>query len=127
ALPVTEAYHSTRQLIGRLECRPQRQFRIRYDLLDGNDLSFDQDDEENIPYVNNPFMPHPPIPQGGFDGPMKQLRPYLLWAALNFAAADDQGRERAVLVSITERISEYAEDFLTLLHAWSDQQLPNHF
>jgi hypothetical protein len=90
ALPVTEAYHSTRQLIGRLECRPQRQFRIRYDLLDGHDLSFDADDEENIPYVTNPFPAHPPIPQGKFEGSMKQLRPYLLWAALNFAAADDR-------------------------------------
>ena len=55
-------YRSTRQLIGHLECLPDRKFEIRYDLLDNANLQFKGSNQENSPFIPNPFPPYPPAP-----------------------------------------------------------------
>lgn len=125
ATPVKTFYKSTRQLIGRLECLPGRGFEIRYDLLDGNQLAFSGADSADRPYVPSPFPSHPSVParfgRGGFT---TWVRPYLFWAAMHLAAPDDRGRQRAVLISISQGIGGYAKDFLELLNRrWNE--IPN--
>ncbi len=137
ALPIKTSYRSTRQLIGRLECLPSRGFRIFYDLLDGANLQlqFEQGSQTEAPYVLDPFPPYPPAikwegrkANTGPDKPEKRLRPYLFWAAIQLASPDDKGQQRAVLVSITQGISGYAEDLLTLLNSdWNAVPLPSYF
>lgn len=128
ATPIKTSYKSTRQLIGRLECLPGRRFEIRYDLLDSSPLEFSRTEQADRPYIPNPFPIHPLAPdfqQGSFT---KKVRPYLLWAAMHLASPNDQGHQRAVLISISERINDYAKDFLTLLNrTWAREQLPNFF
>lgn len=128
ATPIKTFYKSTRQLIGRLECLQGRGFEIRYDLLDGSTLEFSSAESGDSPYVPNPFPPYPPAP--GFDQKKfaTWVRPYLFWAAMHLAAPDAKGNQRAVLISISQRISDYAKDFLKFLNVtWSTTQLPNFF
>lgn len=126
--PVKTLYRSTRQLIGRLECLPNRRTEIRYDLLDGATLQFEEGGQSDKPYVPNPFPPHPPALKWETGGPEKRLRPYLFWAAMHLAAKDDHGRQRAVLISITQQPGGYAEDFLTLLNStWAEVEIPVFF
>lgn len=129
ATPIKEFYKSTRQLIGRLECLPRGRFEIRYDLLDNAPLQFSGQENAESPYVPSPFPPHPPAHK--FDGKdfTTAVRPYLLWAAMHLAAPDDQGQQRSVLISISEKIKDYAKDFLELLDkTWgSNPQIPQFF
>jgi hypothetical protein len=121
-------YRSTRQLIGRLECHSSRTFSIHYDLLDGASLEFGGQGAADTPFIPQPFPPHPPAPGWEGKGPEVRLRPPLLWAALNLAAPDDSGVRHGVLISITQRIGDYAEDFLTLLtDTWATVDLPPYF
>ncbi len=121
------SYRSTRQLIGRLQCLRNRGFSIRYDLLDKANLQFERDSEDT-PYIPNPFPPHPPAPDFENKGPEKKLRPYLLWAAMHLAKPDEQGQPHAVLISITQGINGYIEDFLTLLErVWDTTDKPTFF
>ena len=127
ALPVKTLYRSTRQLIGRLECLRDRSFSIRYDLLDGANLRFEKENEDT-PYIPNPFPPHPAAPKFDNEGPEKRLRPALLWAAMHLAKPDEEGQQHAVLLSITQGINGYIEDFLTLLEkGWERQGIPEFF
>lgn len=133
ASPAKTYYRSTRQLIGRLECLPGRGFKICYDLLDGANLEFDESEEEDdpkTPFIPNPFSTNYPA-AGKLENdksPEKQLRPYLFWAAMNLAAPDHQGQQRAVLISITQKIEGYAEDFLYLLNGeWTNVNKPLFF
>ena len=133
AIPARTLYRSTRQLIGRLQCRPNRAFDIRYDLLDRASLRFAETGEGGTPFVPQPFPPFPPAPS--FEptpsfkvGPEKQLRPYLFWAAMNLVAPPQAGRLHGVLVSIPQRIGGYAEDLLTLLEGdWANAEVPKFF
>jgi len=133
ALPAKTSYRSTRQLIGRLECLPGRGFRIYYDLLDGAnlELQYEQGSQADTPYIANPFSSYPPATKWenkNADKPEKRLRPYLFWAAMQLASPDDKGHQRAVLISITQQISGYAEDLLSLLNSdWKSSQLPTFF
>jgi len=130
ATPIKTTYKSTRQLIGRLECLPGRGFEIRYDLLDGVPLSFGSEESAEQPYVPSPFPRHPSAPNFTRNNPSftKRSRPYLFWAAMNLAAPNDRGQQRAVLISISQGISGYAKDFLELLNrTWVTEQLPNFF
>lgn len=128
AEPEANPYRSTRQLIGRLECLPGRRFEIRYDLLDGASLAFREEDQTTRPFIPSPFPPYPPAETWETAGPEKRLRPYLFWAALHLAMPDEQGRQRSVLISITQGISGYAKDFLELLEEiWEDQATPTIF
>lgn len=128
ASPITTYYRSTRQLVGRLECLPGRRFEIRYDVLDGADVKFDDTNADESPYIRNPFPAFPPAPNLETGGPEKKLRPYLFWAAMHLAAPDEYGRKRSVLLSITQGVEGYAKDFLSLLETdWSGVQLPAFF
>lgn len=129
AIPAKTAYRSTRQLIGRLECLPNGGFEIRYDLLDGASLHFEDDGQADTPYIPNPFPPLPTVTKKWKKGgPEKKLRPYLFWAAMHLAAPDAEGRQRTVLISITQRIGGYAEDFLKLLEStWANIEKPAFF
>ena len=61
--PITSTYRSTRQMLGRLEVARSGQFDIRYDLMDGRTLEFDDERSDDRPYVPRPF---PAVP-GGID------------------------------------------------------------
>ncbi|MFC3746808.1 DEAD/DEAH box helicase [Paenibacillus sp. GCM10012306] len=116
--PEITPYKSTRQLIGRLEWYKTGKYEIRYDLLNGNDLSFaEEEDIDNVPFIQNPFDSFPL----GYDelpkkytskGVDKRQRPLLFWAALQLIKPDDLGNQHSVLISITQNISGYAEDFV---------------
>ncbi|BAP55782.1 DEAD/DEAH box helicase [Thioploca ingrica] len=121
-------YRSTRQLVGRLECLPHREFQIYYDLLDNASLQFEDSDHKGSPFVPKPFPACPPAPNLEEDGIEKQLRPYLFWAAMHLAAPDDQGQQRAVLISVTQGIWGYAKDLLQLIEeTWNNIEEPTLF
>ena len=126
AVPVETLYRSTRQLIGRLECHSNGNFVIHYDLLDGADLQFDEDQNET-PYIVNPFDPCPAIASWSRKGPEKRLRPYLSWAALQLSAQYYESQTE-ILISLTQNIVGFAQDFLTLLESiWANEVLPEFF
>lgn len=128
AVPVTTYYRSTRQLIGRLECLPNRRFEIRYDLLDGASLRFLDTGEDITPFIPRPFAPHPTAPFLEDGGPELQLRPYLFWAAMNLAKPDENDEQHSVLISVMQKPSGYAAGLLRLLESeWSDEELPTFF
>lgn len=112
ATPERTLYRSTRQLIGRLECRVGRAFEIRYDLLDRVSLQFGDTDS---PYIPQPFPPHPPSPSFARAEKEKALRPYLFWAAMHLVAPAGSTGLHAVLISVPQQIGGYAQDLLTLL------------
>jgi hypothetical protein len=57
----------------------------------------------------------------------KRMNPYLLWTAMHLATPSD-GRNRAVLISITENIAHVAANFATLLEKdWHSASLPAYF
>jgi len=121
AIPIKTFYKSTRQLIGRLECLPGRRFEIRYDLLDNAPLQFRSTEAADSPYIPSPFPAYPLSPS--FEGRnfTTAVRPYVLWAAMHLAATDAQGQQRVVLISISQKIGDYAKDFLQLLNnTWSN-------
>lgn len=123
---ISTDYKSTRQLVGRLECMSGRKFRILYDVMDGASLKFKEGDSDDIPFIPDPFPPYPLSPWED-SGPEKYLRPYLLWAAIQLASPDDGGTQHTILISITQRIEQYAKDFLELLELWSDNDIPSFF
>lgn len=126
ATAVTTNYRSTRQLVGRLLCRPNSSSEIRYDLLDGQQLVVQTGNEDVSPYIPEPFPPHPPAP--GIEGKEKKLRPQLLWAAMHLAARDNSDKYHSVLISVPQQPGGYADDFLNLLdNLWKDHQLPDFF
>ncbi|MDF5719742.1 MAG: DEAD/DEAH box helicase [Rhizonema sp. PD37] len=127
ASPAKTNYRSTRQLIGRLECLPGKGFEIRYDLLDGRRLEFQEGGQADTPFIPNPFPTYPPVPKGKKEGVEKRLRPYLFWAAMHLAAPDEKGQRRAVLISVTQHPGGYAEDFLNFLTIWSQIEIPSFF
>ncbi len=125
ASPAKTLYRSTRQLIGRLQCKAHRAFDIRYDLLDRASLRFTETGEGGTPFIPSPFPPHPAAPSFDASGPEKRLRPYLFWAAMHLVAPVEAGRRHAVLVSIPQRIGGYAEDLLNLIEDdWADVEMP---
>ena len=129
ATPIKTFYKSTRQLIGRLECLSGRRFEIRYDLLDNAPLQFSGIENADSPYVPSPFPAYPSSAK--FEGKKftTAVRPYVLWAAMHLAAPDAQGQQRAVLISISQKISDYAKDFLELIEVtWRNiPQFPQFF
>lgn len=130
AIPVETRYRSTRQLIGRLECNVDRNYVIRYDLLDGADLQFDRSSQINTPYIIGPFDACPPTGSWGSKsaGPEKRLRPYLLWAAMQLGAQYYHAQHGAVLISVMQFINTTAGDFLTLLNqTWRNEKMPVYF
>ncbi len=132
ARPAETSYRSTRQLIGRLECLPNRSFTIHYDLLDGADLQFEKGSLAETPYISYPFASCPSATKwetkATNKGPEKRLRPYLFWAAMQLANQYHKGQYGAVLISVTQYINGFAEDFLTLLDSiWINEVMPIFF
>jgi hypothetical protein len=126
ATPEKTLYRSTRQLIGRLMCKSDRSFEIQYDLLDRASLDFSDASGGGVPFVPEPFPSCPAA--SGYSGPQKGLRPYLLWAAMHLVAPAHSARRHAVLVSVPQRIQDYAHDFLELIEdKWSNERLPTVF
>ncbi len=122
---VTSDYRSTRQLVGRLLCRPRGGFRIEYDVLDGERLEVRGLGDE-APYVPEPFAPHPPATN--FTGAKKGMAPYALWAALQLAGGDDAASRQSVLISVVEGIANFVGWCVTLLEeTWADAELPAFF
>lgn len=126
--PVSSTYRSTRQMLGRLEVARSGRFDIRYDLMDGRTLEFEDERSDDRPYVPSPF---PPIP-GGVDsalGPEKSLRGPTLWAALHLAAERPDGGRPTVMISLTQNVSSFAETCADLLDAWIKEKiaLPNYW
>jgi hypothetical protein len=129
AIPIKTFYKSTRQLIGRLECLPGGRFEIRYDLLDNSPLEFSRKDREDSPYIPNPFPAYPPASGSKQEKFTTRVRPYVFWAAMHLASPSENGKQRSVLISISQGISGYANDFLKLLNkTWSNpSQCPVFF
>lgn len=136
ATPVISTYRSTRQLIGRLEWASSGQYEIRYDILNGHELAFDHDGgAEDVPYIQKPFAPFPvpfrSIPKkftNEAHGVSKKQRPYLFWAAMQMAQPDEYGNQHSVLISVTQHVGGYAEDFLYVLNkTLAGVQLPRFF
>lgn len=128
ANPESVAYRSTRQLIGRLECLPDGNFEIRYDLLDNKKLTFTEYNRKDSPFIRNPF----PMVQlwSGWenDGPEVKLRPFLFWAAIHLAGIDNNGQQRSVLISLTQDPGGYAQCLLDLLESkWNKINIPVFF
>jgi len=134
--PVVSEYRSTRQLIGRLEWNQSGQYEIRFDILNGKSLSFDDGNGiEDVPYIQKPFA-HFPVSyisiQKKFinknNGVSKRQRPYLFWAVMQLAQPDEQGNQHSVLISVTQHVGGYAEDFLYVLNkTLTGIQLPQFF
>src|SRR3546814_1282672 len=55
AMPTSSSYRSTRQMLGRLEVRTTGQFAIRYSLMDGHSLQFEDERRDDYPFVPEPF------------------------------------------------------------------------
>ncbi|MCB9418292.1 MAG: DEAD/DEAH box helicase [Ardenticatenaceae bacterium] len=126
--PTETTYRSTRQLVGRLECLPNRKFEIYFDLLDGESLQFQDGGKSSSPFILNPFPPHPPAPQWLNKSAEIRIRPHLLWAAMQLASPDSDGNLRSVLISVSQNIGGFAEDFLRLLEStWQTVTLPKFF
>ncbi len=124
---ISSTYRSTRQMLGRLEVTSGGQFDIRYDLMDGRTLEFEDERTDDTPYVPRPF---PPVP-GGVNkdlGPEKSMRAPTLWAALQLAAERPDGSKPTVMISLTQSVSSFAETCAELMDAWAENQnLPNYW
>ncbi|MGM5030064.1 DEAD/DEAH box helicase [Tardiphaga sp. 862_B3_N4_1] len=126
AVPTSSAYRSTRQMLGRLEVSSNGQFAIRYSLMDGHSLKFDDEQRDDSPFVREPF---PSVP-GGLDaeaGPEVRMRAPTLWAALNLAAKRPDGSTPAVLISLTQNVDTFAATCADLMDAWQDIALPDYW
>ncbi|WP_458411891.1 DEAD/DEAH box helicase [Schinkia sp. CFF1] len=134
--PVISNYRSTRQLIGSLEWSQSGQYEIRFDILNSNALVFNKDaGTEDVPFIQKPFAQFP-LPYKSLNnkfikkdnGVSKRQRPYLFWAAMQLAQPDEQGKQHSVLISITQQVGGYAEDFLYVLNNTLDSEyIPQFF
>jgi hypothetical protein len=125
ALPITSSYRSTRQMLGRLEVSVAGQYAIRYDLMDGRSLKFDDERRAETPFVPNPF---PQLP-GGIDvdaGPEVRMRAPTLWAALQLAAERLDGSKPSVLISLTQSVEAFSATCADLMESWADNMLPKY-
>lgn len=121
AQPAASDHRSTRQMLGRLEVSPKGEFIIRYDLMDGLSLRFQEEDESRTPYVRSPM---PALPGGlGDEGPDVQMRAPTVWAALHLAAEQVDGQRPSVLISLTQNVETFALDSLKLVEKWGSEGL----
>ncbi|MDX0481407.1 DEAD/DEAH box helicase [Sinorhizobium medicae] len=126
AQPIVSAHRSTRQMMGRLEVSTRGRFDIRYDLMDGHSLAFEDERTDDRPYVPQPF---PPVP-GGLDeeaGPEVRMRAATLWAGLHLAAERPDGSRPTVLISVTQKITTFAKSCADLMDEWQGESLPNYW
>ena len=125
ASPATSAYRSTRQMLGRLEVSANGQYTIRYNLMDGQSLQFEDERRPDNPFVPSPF---PPL-MGGLntdEGPEVRMRAPTLWAALQLAAERPDGSRPSVMISITQSIETFSKTCADLMDRWPENSLPNY-
>lgn len=122
AAPTTSAHRSTRQMLGRIEVSARGRFSIRYDLMDGHSLRFEDGQAADSPFVPTPFPDLPERPD--FRQPEKAMRAPALWAALHLAAERPDGTRPSVLISLTQSVGPFASDCADLLDQWPADQLP---
>jgi hypothetical protein len=125
ASPITSTYRSTRQMLGRLEVNTTGEYTIRYDLMDGRSLRFDDERRADTPFVRNPF---PPLPGGiaTAEGPEVRMRAPTLWAALQLAAERPDGSTPSVLISLTQSVEAFSATCADLMDSWPENTLPNY-
>lgn len=125
AAPTTSSYRSTRQMLGRLEVGVAGQYAIRYDLMDGRSLRFDDERRADSPFVRHPF---PPLPGGidGDQGPEVRMRAPTLWAALQLAAERPDGSTPSVLISLTQNVEAFSATSADVMDSWPENTLPNY-
>ncbi len=125
ASPTTSSYRSTRQMLGRLEVSATGQYAIRYDLMDGRSLKFDDERRADTPFVSNPF---PPLPSGisADEGAEVRMRGPTLWAALQLAAERPDGSTPSVLISLTQSVDAFSAMCADLMDIWPENTLPNY-
>ncbi len=126
AAATTSSYRSTRQMLGRIEVSNTGQYTIRYNLMDGRSLRFEDHGQADTPFVASPF---PPLP-GGIDrdqGPEVQMRAPTLWAALQLAAQRPDGSKPSVLISLTQGVEAFSVTCADLMEEWSADTLPNYW
>lgn len=126
--PINSTHRSTRQMLGRLEITRSGQFDIRYDLMDGRTLEFEDERTDDRPYIPRPFAAVP----GGIDsglGVEKRLQGPTLWAALHLAAQRPDSTRPTVMISLTQNVSSFAGHCADLLESWIDAEvsLPNYW
>lgn len=125
AAPATSSYRSTRQMLGRLQVSATGQYAIRYDLMDGRSLKFDDERPAETPFVPNPF---PSLP-GGIDrdqGSEIRMRAPTLWAALQLAAERQDGSRPSVLISLTQSVEAFSATCADFMDRWPENTLPNY-
>lgn len=127
-------YRSTRQLVGRLEFLKNGDFSIRYDLLNGSMIRFnEQDGGENSPFIPKPFLSSPlamnELPEKYTKGTgfPKSSRPFLFWAAMQFAKEKHYEKQNTILISIMQHVNGYAKDFLDVIENLYHKDLPTFF
>lgn len=126
ASPTRSSYRSTRQMLGRLEVNAAGQYVIRYNLMDGRSLRFDDEQRADMPFVHSPF---PPLP-GGIatnQGPEVRMRRPTLWAALQLAAERPDGSRPSVLISLTQDVETFSATCADLMDSWPENTLPNYW
>lgn len=126
AQPTESRHRSTRQMLGRVEVSPQGSFTIRYDLMNGQSLKFNEGRTSSTPYVGEPF-PRMPARLGPREQPEVRMRAPTLWAALNLASERTTGIKPTVLISIAQKIDTFAESCLDILDEWQDGSIPDYF
>jgi hypothetical protein len=125
AVPTKSDYRSTRQMLGHIEVSRSGSYEIRYDLMDGRSLRFDDERQRDTPFITSPF---PPLPSAldHDKGPEKRMRAPTLWAAIHLAAARPDGTRPTVLISLTQGVDAFGKDCLAALDDWSDVRLPDY-
>ncbi len=126
AAPSTSDHRSTRQMLGRLLVGQRGGFQIRYDLMNGRSLQFEDERRNESPYVSAPF---PALPNG-LDrtlGPEVKMRAPTLWAALHLAGEREDGSRPSVLISVTQNVDSFASSALEILESWPNDILPPYF
>ena len=122
AVPATSAHRSTRQMLGRIEVSARGRFSLRYDLMDGRSLRFQDQQVAQVPFVPTPFPQMPVRPN--FAQPEKAMQATALWAAIHLAAERPDGTRPSVLISVTQSIGSFASECVARLHEWPADQLP---
>lgn len=127
ANPEKVNYRSTRQLIGRLICQPERKAEIRFDIMDGESLEFSTsrqiEHDDPTPYVPNPFPPFPVTPKLEKNYSIL-LKMHTFWAAFCFATSDTK---QSVLISVTQDLDDYSKALDDILENYWQNNLPEFF
>lgn len=114
--PIGSEQRSTRQVLGVLECTPNRSPTVQVEAIDGQRLEISG--REDAPYVPMGFPRMPAIPASHRNSMPAYLQLECLWCAMHLAAGN-----RNVLISIMQGIETVAKRFVEMLtqpRRWSN-------